>query len=700
MERLGILSRGIASIPYLRGFFPETDSVVRLNYAGGSKSTSAIAGWGRKRYAKWARAYAKLHKLPYVTLEDGFLRSYSSGGKHNYPLSIICDKQGVYYDSSTVSDLEALITQPKDEPLLQRARDVMALIKEHKLSKYNSGVVKNLCDIGLPENVPYVLLVDQCAGDASITYGGASEKSFRHMLQVAIRERPHYHYIIKTHPDVISGKRKGYLSKVLEDYPNPSAKNRVHLVSEDINPHVLFANVQEVYTVTSLLGFEALMAGKRVRVFGQPFYAGWGLTEDVVPQQRRRSGYNLKLENLVAAAYIEYPRYVDPYTGRACEVEDTIALLAWMRKRYARITQHYHCVAFARWKRAHVTPFLATPKGSVHFHSDVSKACASAKKDGGAVLVWGGRETLEVGTTCRKHGVPLYRMEDGFIRSHGLGVDLVYPSSLILDKTGIHYDADSKSELFALVNQADYDNDMLLRARELRKSIAESRVTKYNTEPLYLRDIPELAGFIKDAPRPIIFIPGQVEGDASIRYGNALYESNREFIAAVRGLHPEATILYKPHPDVQAGLHPGDVDAKFLLEHVDYTIDTLAVPAILPRVDEVHTMTSTVGFEALMQQKKVVTYGKPFYAGWGLTVDKISMPERRKDISLDALVAAVLIDYPLYFDWHAHLPSTAENTVVAITRDRQAHPDRILTKWQHKCRQIWNGLLCIVRPDG
>ena len=38
-----------------------------------------------------------------------------------------------------------------------------------------------------------------------------------------------------------------------------------------------------VYTVSSQLGFEAILAGHRPQVFGQPFYAGWGLSEDRNP---------------------------------------------------------------------------------------------------------------------------------------------------------------------------------------------------------------------------------------------------------------------------------------------------------------------------------------------------------------------------------------------------------------------------------
>ena len=45
-----------------------------------------------------------------------------------------------------------------------------------------------------------------------------------------------------------------------------------------------------VYTVSSQMGFEAIFAGHRPRVFGKPFYAGWGLTEDDEVIPRRTDG--------------------------------------------------------------------------------------------------------------------------------------------------------------------------------------------------------------------------------------------------------------------------------------------------------------------------------------------------------------------------------------------------------------------------
>jgi len=59
-------------------------------------------------------------------------------------------------------------------------------------------------------------------------------------------------------------------------------------------------------------------------------------------------------------------------------------------------------------------------------------------------------------------------------------------------------------------------------------------------------------------------------------------------------------------------------------------------------------MTSLAGFEALLRNKPVTCYGLPFFAGWGLTTDKIACDRRKSGLKLLDLVHAVLIDYPVY----------------------------------------------------
>lgn len=89
----------------------------------------------------------------------------------------------------------------------------------------------------------------------------------------------------------------------------------------------LLDQVDAVWTMTSTLGFEALLRGVNVTCLGAPFYAGWGLTTDLGDVPERRTA-RPTLEGLAHAALIDYPRYFDPVTGTACPVEVVVDRLA------------------------------------------------------------------------------------------------------------------------------------------------------------------------------------------------------------------------------------------------------------------------------------------------------------------------------------------------------------------------------------
>ena len=102
----------------------------------------------------------------------------------------------------------------------------------------------------------------------------------------------------------------------------------------------------------------------------------------------------------------------------------------------------------------------------------------------------------------------------------------------------------------------------------------------------------------------------------------------------------------------------------------DVTADGASAAALIDRADEVWTITSTLGFEALVRGKPVTTLGAPFYAGWGLTRDLGPVPARRvARPDLAALVHAALIAYPRYVDPVSRLPCPVE-----LALDRLADP--------------------------
>ena len=597
--------------------------------------------WGHSPYAGRGTRVAGATGAHLVRIEDAFLRSLHPGRSGDPPMGLIIDRRGIYFDASGPSDLEVLLsTHPLDDTaLLDRARGAMARIAAAHLTKYAAN------DHHLEPPPPgYVLLIDQTRGDAAIRLGAASAHSFAEMLAHAMEDHPGAPIVIKTHPETRAGHRAGHF--------DPAALPQgVTIDDRPIVPQRLFEGARAVYCVTSLLGFEAILAGHRPVLFGVPFYAGWGLSDDRRPTPARRQ-LKLTRAQLAAAALILYPTWYDPYRDRLGRIEDVLGALEAEVRAWREDRAGYVAVGMRAWKRRHLTQFF----GPMRFTDDTATAAA----DGRAVMVWAGRETPTLVEACADAKRPLHRLEDGFLRSRGLGAELVPPLSLVVDDLGIYYDPSRESRLDRLIAAATkMEPKQLLRAEELVARLVALGVTKYN--PGGAAPEVQLAG-----ERPLILVPGQVEDDASIILGAGEVRTNAGLLTRARALYPEALILYKPHPDVVAGLRQGAVADDVLAQCADAVLAQGDPAILLAQVDGVVTMTSGLVFEALLRGVPVTCLGAPFYAGWGLTRDLGPVPAHRKARpSLAALAHAALITYPRYFDPISGLPCPPE---VALDR--------------------------------
>jgi len=610
-----------------------------------------VIGWGHKTTAAPARILAPKAGVPYLALEDGFLRSVLPGTKGDPPLSVVVDDVGIYYDATVPSRLEILLQDSGWETpvLMQRARGAMKKIVAEKLSKYNHAPWLEGAMPGSRKQK--VLLVDQTFGDSSVSCGMADGATFERMLSAAIEENPAADIVIKVHPDVVAGKKRGYLSS------RTHRSSRIHVMGADLNPLSVIEKADRVYVVTSQMGFEALLLGKPVECFGMPFYAGWGLTRD--RQACPRRSRTRTLLEVFAAAYILYARYIEPATGRQGSIEEVIEHLVLQCRAHRVDAGHLVCTGFHWWKRPYIRRALSAPGNRVTF-SDNPDALAAADK----VVVWGagGRSALE--REAEKRHLPIHRMEDGFLRSVGLGSDLVRPFSLVVDRQGIYFDPTRPSDLETLLRETEFTDELRRRGRELRRMIVQNRLSKYNVgndEPLHLTTAPG---------QKTVLVSGQVEDDASIRLGCVDICTNLALLAEVRRQNPDAFIIYKPHPDVLAGNRKGALSPEETGRYCNLVATDRAMPTCLAAVEEVHTMTSLTGFEALLHEKRVITYGLPFYANWGLTQDRHAINRRGRKLALDELVAAALILYPRYIDWHHGYLVQAESVLERLTRDR------------------------------
>jgi capsular polysaccharide export protein len=255
---------------------------------------------------------------------------------------------------------------------------------------------------------------------------------------------------------------------------------------------------------------------------------------------------------------------------------------------------------------------------------------------GSALLLWGSKP-VPVGLAP---GIRIVRLEDGFLRSVGLGADLIDPVSWVMDQRGIYYDATRPSDLECLLQATQFSSELIERASQLRGRIVETGLTKYNVGASGWR--------CPAAGARVILVPGQVETDASIQFGAPGICTNIGLLQAVRKANPDAYIVYKPHPDVVAGLRAKGQGEGAASHWCDEVVVDAAMGEMLSAVDELHVLTSLAGFEGLLRGKSVTCYGQPFYAGWGLTKDQIPVIRRTRCLSLNELVAGALILYPLY----------------------------------------------------
>lgn len=655
---VAVFSSGMAKIPALAELLGARRVVLRPS-AAEARAIDAVVGWGEKPSSRAARAYAERNRLPYFRAEDGFLRSVGLGVAGDPPLSLVLDDLGVYYDARSESRLERILSgadapDPLADPaVLERARLAIDRVRAAGLSKYNDAPPGPV-DLG-PAGRPRVLVVDQTAGDLSIGCGLADAASFDAMLRAALAENPDATVVVKTHPDVLAGKKRGYLSSAGGD--------RIRLLARACTPAALLPEVDRVYAVTSQLGFEALLWAKPVSCFGAPWYAGWGATDDRIAVPRR--GRARSVTELFAAGYLLYARYLDPDSARAGTIEQVIEHLALQRDAFEKNQGTLYCFGFRFWKRSYMRAYLESPGNRIVFAGSAAVLEQAADDPTARIVVWGQREPADVRELAARRGVPIWRVEDGFLRSVGLGSDLAMPASLVVDRAGIYYDPTQASDLETILENADFTEPELTRARALRRLVVERGISKYN--------VGRERTLAPPPGRRVVLVPGQVEDDASIRLGCPGIHTNLGLLEAARAACPDAWIVWKPHPDVLSGNRRGRVDRDRALALCDHVEEEASLATCLAAADEVHTLSSLVGFEGLLRDKRVVVYGLPFYAGWGLTEDRAPLARRTRRRTLDELVAATLLRYPRYLDRATLRFTTPEATIAALVRERDAN---------------------------
>lgn len=627
MRRLFVASGGFLTDRRLRRILALAGWQVTLGLPGPG---DWVGVWGASPTAWRGEALARARRAGVLRVEDAFLRSVRPGREGEPPLGLLLDAVGIHFDGRAPSALEHVLRTADldNSDLVALACACIARLKASHLSKYN------VYDSDAPAPAPgYVLVVDQTAGDAAVRASGGDAATFRALLALARDENPGRRILIRTHPETQRGLRPGHF--------RPEDLKGVEVSDQPVSPWRLLDGADAVYTLSSQLGFEAILAGHRPVVLGRPFYAGWGQSDDRNPPARR--GRRLTAEQLFAGAMILAPTWHDPYRDRLCDLPTAIGTLEAQVRAWREDHRGWVATGMRLWKRRPLQRAFGTTQRVLF--ADPPAAVARRAGSSRRLMVWAGRITPELATQGA------VRVEDGFLRSRGLGAELVPALSLCLDDLGIYYDPSRESRLERLIAESvDLPGWARARAAGVVARLTASGLTKYNLGGAGLPPLP---------PGRRILVPGQVEDDASVRLGAGEVRTNRALLAAARAANPGAVILYKPHPDVEAGLRIGAVpDAADLADAVLGRTDPVAA---LAGADQLWTITSGLGFEALLRGVPVTCLGAPFYAGWGLTTDLgPEVPRRAARPDVTALAHAALIAYPRYFDPVTGLPCPVE----------------------------------------
>jgi capsular polysaccharide export protein len=417
----------------------------------------------------------------------------------------------------------------------------------------------------------------------------------------------------------------------------------------------------------------AAILGKSLNIFGKGRFAALG-QDDRPPAA---------LWDIVRREMLSGIAYRDPFTGNRTDVLEIVDLLAEWRRLINSNRMVREIFGVAGWKRETVDAILWAGSGAPRYASRLRSAISGASPDDIA-LMWKSRTPARVAAAVERRGVTVGEVEDGFIRSAGLGANCVPPLSIVVDRRGIYFDPRASSDLEDILQNGHISPQTVRRAARIRERLVQAGVSKYGRGT-------------EQATRPggtrrHVLVTGQVEDDRSMLCGGGGC-TNLDLVRRARALEPDACLIYKPHPDVEAGHRKGHVPDALILEHADQIERERSIVSLLDSVDAVHVITSLAGFEALMRGKEVTAHGAPFFAGWGVTHDLGNIPARRTTRrTVDEIIAAALILYPRYLDPVTRLPCPPEVLIERLATDQAVFSSPLI-----RLRQMQGRLNAIIK---
>lgn len=385
---------------------------------------------------------------------------------------------------------------------------------------------------------------------------------------------------------------------------------------------------------------------------------------------------------LTAVLAAEGLAWIEPYQRQAVSLAEGLDIGAALAEAYSRNAQSTYCVGAQSWNHPAIRATFAGA-GGVTFCNGPAAALEGARKTGGRILSWASKTTPDLEAAAEAIGVPLLRIEDGFLRSVGLGAGLARGASLAVDDLGIYYDPSRPSALERLLMAVDVSAQQKARGAALRRAIVAARITKYN--------FGERRSYAFPTDRHVVLVPGQVADDAAVRRSKSATidcantpNVNLDLLRLARQRNPDAYLVFKPHPDVETGLRKGKIDDTDLVGLADFVARDADIVDLIEAADKVETFSSLSGFEAMLRGKAVTTHGLPFYAGWGLSEDLTACERRGRARELDELVYLALVVYTRCIDPVTLLPCRPEDVIARLVAQRQSRRHRLVADfWRH-----------------
>ncbi len=302
---------------------------------------------------------------------------------------------------------------------------------------------------------------------------------------------------------------------------------------------------------------------------------------------------------------------------------------------------------FTGWKRAFYSSVFKDKNilfiGEEHYAGTKTIEAAFECIRNQDIHVWSYKDPYWLSALCAANNCTVCRVEDGFLRSVGLGAQRTKPLSITVERDAdLYFHKSRSSRLHQILRSLDDIQKIQFQEKgnQLKQLILEQNLSKYNFKS---------TGDTFAASENSVLVLGQVERDESIRRGPDPYVTCEHLVALAIRENPGATIYFKPHPEVHRGIaKPYSAPFRRFAELREFP-QSVNMFSYASEFRRVYSISSLAGFEMLLRGVPVTTLGGPWYAGWGLTDDRSVFLEKQDGMTPEILLWAAYGEYPLYF---------------------------------------------------